>query len=95
MPNVEGDQNDFPESAGETTAAPYPYRGARLVLTEGLEAARSEHFAPSPEQTEFAGALTQVLKNCADILTVELFGNDQQRALSHQWMESNRQRSRR
>ena len=74
----------------ENPAYPLPYRGARKLLSEGLPAARAAAVAPAQPSI-----IDELISNCADILTVELFGNQTQRDQVHAWMENNRNRSQR
>lgn len=66
---------------------PMPYRGAYKLLSEGLPAAQAAAAAPAS-----SSILVEVVNRCADILTVEMFGNQQQRAELRHWMQDNRER---
>lgn len=69
----------------ELNQNPFPYPGARGLLTSGVPAV-----APS----FVSGLLAQVAATTADALTVELFGSPAQKAQVHAWMQQNRETSR-
>ncbi len=68
----------------DDTENPFPYPGARGLLSSG-------HPAPPVTQTD-GGILGQALANAADAMTVMIFGNGQQRATVEAWMDRNRAR---
>lgn len=77
------------------TEQPFPFPGARGLLSGGVaEARRLADGQLSPRSNEVTGILVQIVSNAADAATVLLFGNQQQQAQVHAWMDQNRQRSR-
>lgn len=70
----------------EQTPNPFPYPGARGLVTTGKVA------RPVESSSELGGLLAQAVANAADAITVELFGNQQQRNEVHAWMRRNGER---
>jgi len=75
----------------------YPYAGARLLFTEGVAAARADAVRQRSEPQTPGGPVTimlaQAMTTAADVATVLLFGNAEQRAITEAWMRQNRERA--
>jgi len=64
---------------------PFPYPGARGLLTNGK---------PAAPVSQDAGILAQLAASLSDAATVMLFGNAEQKATVNAWMDRNREMNR-
>ena len=77
---------DLEESRGSTEKAEwYPGKGARKLLTEGVDAARR-----AAQQPNSGIILVDLANRLNDMATVMLFGSSGQRAEVEQYMNRNR-----